>query len=197
LSDDPSHDAAGHPVAAVDLLADSPPEAPPRAKPQPASNSVGRSHPGFFRRLGTAARWTAPQRRAMAAVLGVVLAVLVWRTVRDRAYISEPQPSRPAKFGELADRLDPNTASWEELVAIPTLGEKRARAVVEYRENWLKRHPGEGPAFKSALDLVVVRGIGASMVETLSGHLVFPAARPATPATSDSMATGSTKPVRQ
>jgi hypothetical protein len=126
----------------------------------------------------------------MAAVIGLVLAVLLWRTVRDRAYISEPQPLRPAKFEELADRLDPNTASWEELVAIPMLGEKRARAVVEYREGWLKRHPGEGPAFKSAIDLVVVRGIGASMVETLAVHLTFPA-----PATSPS--SPASKPVRR
>ena len=63
----------------------------------------------------------------MAAVLTLVLAVLGWRAVRNPAFVSDPQPERPARFDELADRLDPNTATWQELVAIPTLGEKRAK----------------------------------------------------------------------
>jgi hypothetical protein len=119
----------------------------------------------------------------MVVLLGVVLVILLWRAMRDRAFISDPQPVVPARFHELADRLDPNTATWEELVALPQLGEKRARGIVEHREEWKRWHPGE-QAYKEPLDLVAVRGIGGAMVETLTPYLMFPpATKPASPAT--------------
>ncbi|MDB5294994.1 MAG: hypothetical protein JWO31_977, partial [Phycisphaerales bacterium] len=121
------------------------------------------------------------QRRAMAVVLAGVLAVLAWRAVRDRAFVPDPQPDRPARFDELADRLDPNTAEWQELVAIPTLGEKRARAIVEYRQEWAARHAG-APAYKAATDLSVVKGIGPSMTDALERYLTFPATATTAPA---------------
>lgn len=142
--------------------------APPTASPVP-------KRPTRLDRLAARAAWTPRQRRAMAAVLAVVLAVLAWRVARDPAFVGDPQPERPARFDELADRLDPNTATWQELVAIPTLGEKRARAIVDHREDWAKRHPGE-PAFTSPVDLVVVKGIGAGTVEAMEPYLMFPPA---------------------
>ena len=82
----------------------------------------------------------------------------------------------------MADRLDPNTATWQELVAIPTLGEKRAKGIVEYRQDWAKRHPGD-PAFKSPVDVVAVKGIGAGTMEAMTPYLTFPATRPETRST--------------
>ncbi|MFQ5956491.1 MAG: ComEA family DNA-binding protein, partial [Candidatus Brocadiales bacterium] len=35
---------------------------------------------------------------------------------------------------ELSLRLDINTAEWHELLPLPQIGEKRARAIIEYRE---------------------------------------------------------------
>ena len=113
----------------------------------------------------------------MVLVLAVVLGVLLWRVTRDRAYVSDPQPTKPARFDELADRLDPNVAPWEELVALPTLGEKRAKAIVEYRDDWRTRHPNE-PAFKTLIDLAGVKGIGASTLENIGPHVTFPKAEP-------------------
>lgn len=129
--------------------------------------------PGRRRRAIVAAvTWTPAQIRGVIVLLAVVLIVLVARAARDSAHIPDPQPARPDRFDELADRIDPNTAALEDLVALPNLGEKRAKAIVEYREEWASRHPGER-AFKGPFDLVGVRGIGASMVETLSPHLTF------------------------
>jgi len=72
----------------------------------------------------------------MVGILACVLVVLLYRAFRDQSYVSDPQPHVPARFGELADKLDPNTATWEELVALPQLGEKRAKGIVEHREDW-------------------------------------------------------------
>jgi hypothetical protein len=147
---------------------------PPVEDAAPPSSSPRRR--SFAGRVAEHLSWTASQRRGLIVVLMVVLAVLVWRAVRDRAFIADPQPPQGSKASELASRLDPNTASWEELVALPQLGEKRAKAIVDYREQWKRWHPNE-PAFAEPLDMVKVTGIGAAMSDNLSPYLTFPQAK--------------------
>ncbi|QOV88314.1 ComEA family DNA-binding protein [Humisphaera borealis] len=118
--------------------------------------------------------WTPRQRRGMAVVLAFVLGVLTWRAIRNPSHITDPQPVRPSRFDELADRLNPNTATWQELAAIPSLGEKRAKAIVEHRLDWMSRHPGQLP-YGELLDLAAVSGIGGTMLEQIRPHLIFPA----------------------
>src|SRR5579872_4292501 len=96
--------------------------------------------------------WTLPQRRALLTVLGVFLIVLCLRFVTDRQYVSDPQPPHGARYNELASRVDPNTADWQTLAAIPTLGEKRARDIVAYRDRVRGTDPN-AIVFKSAADL--------------------------------------------
>src|SRR5688572_9348606 len=100
--------------------------------------------------------WTYRQRRAMAVLLALSLALILWRTLKNPTFVPDPQSSEPIRAPTLADRLDPNTAPWEELVAIPMLGEKRAQGIVEYRQDWQKRHPGE-TAFQVPADLAAVK----------------------------------------
>jgi hypothetical protein len=116
--------------------------------------------------------WTASQRRVVLgfaiALLGV-LAVQHWFNPID---ITEPQPPHGARYDELADRIDPNVANVDALSALPTLGEKRARAIVDFREDFLRRHPGKR-AFESARDLLKLKGFGAAMVVNLEPYLIF------------------------
>ena len=79
---------------------------------------------------------------------------------------------------ELADRIDPNQATLEELIVLPQLGQKRAAGIVAYRERFAKENPGR-VAFMRVEDLLVIKGIGAAMVQTLAPHLVFPTSQPA------------------
>jgi competence ComEA-like helix-hairpin-helix protein len=118
--------------------------------------------------------WTPRQRGVLIGFVLVLSCVLAVRYCFNRAYISDPQPIESAKQSELADRLDPNVASWQELAVLPQLGEKRAKEIVAYRE-------AHG-SFKRAEDLLAIKGIGAAMLETLRPHLMFPA-KPATTAT--------------
>lgn len=60
---------------------------------------------------------------------------------------------------ELTLRLDINTAEWHELLPLPQIGEKRAKAIVEYR----KRH---GP-FTSLDELLNVDGITPKVLEAI------------------------------
>jgi hypothetical protein len=128
--------------------------------------------------------WTAPQRGVLIVLLVGLLVYLVVRVLLNPLYVSDPQPARPPRYDELADKIDPNTADWQTLAALPGLGEKRAKTIIEYREAFTKEHP-ERVAFEEPEDLLLVRGIGPSMFATLRPYLLFPpttqpASRPTT-----------------
>ena len=64
---------------------------------------------------------------------------------------------------ELRSQLDINRAEWYELMALPQIGEKRARAIVEYRQKY-------GP-FNSPEDLLKVKGVNPRVLEEIRGYL--------------------------
>ena len=74
----------------------------------------------------------------------------------------EERRSAPLAPGE---RLDPNTASEEELDRLPGIGPAAARAIVESRS-------AEGP-FGDVGALTRVRGIGPATIERLAPHLTL------------------------
>ena len=119
--------------------------------------------------------WNESQRRVLLVLLTILLASLVTRYACNRMYVSDPQPEVPPRFDELADRIDPNTADWQTLAALPGIGERRARDIIEYRER--KRAEARDPAlvvFDAPGDLLYVRGIGVAIVEALKPYLEFP-----------------------
>ena len=61
-------------------------------------------------------------------------------------------------------KIDLNRAEWYELIILPGIGEKKARAIVEYRK--------EAGRFKTIEQLCEVSGIGEKTVERLE-DLVF------------------------
>ena len=130
--------------------------------------------------------WTPSQRTVLIALLGCLLIYLIVRLILNPAYVSDPQPTRPARYDDLADKIDPNTADWQTLAALPGLGEKRAKTIVEYRESFTKQDSGR-VAFEEPEDLMLVRGIGPSMLATMRPYLLFPpTTQPASTATTRS-----------
>src|SRR4051812_147820 len=127
--------------------------------------------------------WTASQRGVLIALLGGLTVYLVVRLLLNPAYVSNPQPARPSRYDELADKIDPNTADWQSLAALPALGEKRAKTIIEYREAFMKQHP-DHRAFEEPEDLLLVRGIGPSMLATLRPYMLFPSIAATQPTTS-------------
>lgn len=124
--------------------------------------------------------WSLPQRRALIVLLSVLLVALSVRYACNRRYVSDPQPAQPARYNELASRLDPNTATWQELAAIPSLGEKRAKDLVAFRDRARQADPG-AVVFHSSIDLTQVKGIGVSTAQNIQPYLIFPSTnRPTT-----------------
>jgi hypothetical protein len=117
--------------------------------------------------------WTASQRRAILILLFALLAVLCFRYFTQPGFVPNPQPAEGARAGELATRIDPNTADWQTLAAIPTLGEKRAKDIVAYRQQ-MQSVLKTLTVFKRPLDLIPVRGIGVATIENIQPYLTFP-----------------------
>jgi hypothetical protein len=125
--------------------------------------------------------WTASQRRVVLGFVILLLALLAFDFWRNPVDVPDPQPQRGARYEELQDRIDPNVAEMDALSAIPTLGEKRAKALIDYRNEFARYHPVER-AFSSPRDLLKVKGFGVAMVANLEPYLTFSVA-PATRAT--------------
>lgn len=119
--------------------------------------------------------WTASQRRALLVLVSGLLVLLVFRHLLNPAYVPDPQPVVPSRFADLADRIDPNTADWQTLAALPSIGEKRAKQIVAYRDDFTARHPGQ-PAFARPDDLQRIRGIGPAITAAIQPYLIFPTA---------------------
>ena len=123
--------------------------------------------------------WTLAQRRALLALLVVLLVWLAVQYARNRSFVPDPPPAEGSRAGELASRIDPNSADWQTLAAIPTLGPKRAKDIVAYRD-CLRSTDANGVAYRTAADLLRIRGIGAATVENLRPYLIFPTDSPTT-----------------
>ena len=127
-----------------------------------------------------------PQRRVLLVLLAVLLVFLATRYACHTMYVSDPQPERPPRFDDLADRIDPNSADWQTLAVLPGLGERKAKDIVEYRQR--KRSEAKDPTlivFRTENDLLYVRGIGAALIEGMRPHLLLPSDR--RPATSQAL----------
>jgi hypothetical protein len=123
--------------------------------------------------------FTAAQRRALAGVLVIFLACLAVALVRNSSHVTDPMPAEAPRFDELADRLDPNVADVTSLSALPQLGARRARDIVEYRER-MRAGDSSRIVYAKLEDLLRVRGIGAAMMKHVEPYLIFPATRPTT-----------------
>ena len=95
-------------------------------------------------------------RNTLAALaLGAVLAGALGAPIASAAPDAKPAPS-PAV-------VNVNTATAEELTALPGIGEKRAQAILEIRK--------EKGGFKSVDELTEVKGIGPANLEKLRPYL--------------------------
>ena len=65
----------------------------------------------------------------------------------------------------LAGLIDLNTATKDQLIALPGIGEVRADSIIEWRTNNL---------ISSANDLLAISGIGPATVDSIRNHVTQP-----------------------
>lgn len=91
-----------------------------------------------------------------AAVLCAVTAYFAWGQTPQPLDIVQAEASVSGGEGENSLSLDLNTATLEELILLPGIGEVRAQAILDYREE-------HGP-FQSVEEVVNVKGIGEGIL---------------------------------
>ena len=106
--------------------------------------------------------------RVLAVLLGLATLPAVpaaWR------FDYPPPATQPVRA-----TIDPNSAPWWELAALPLLGPGKARAIADYRER--ERPLGSTnprvPVFTCPQDLTKVSGIGPVTIERIAPYLRFP-----------------------
>lgn len=97
---------------------------------------------------------------ARVVLITCLLAAGLWGA-RHPAYDPDAAPA-----ADLAARVDPNTAPWWELAALPRLGRVKAERIIEHRQR-------RGRPFICARDLLEVSGIGPKTVAELEPLLTF------------------------
>lgn len=113
----------------------------------------------------------AGQRRTLWVLLLILALVSVGQWSGDRLCLDRAQSDSIAPSDELADKINPNHASWASLVRLPGIGPVRARAIVDYRVSQGARRVSDAPVFTSADDLAQVRGIGPITAERIAEFL--------------------------
>jgi len=88
------------------------------------------------------------------------------RLLRDGDRVSIPPQSSTAAGPQPARGVDLNTASAEQLEALPGIGPVLARRIIEYRAQ-------HGP-FQRVEELLQVEGIGPKLLQTLRPHVIVP-----------------------
>jgi len=75
--------------------------------------------------------------------------------------------------GDIVDTIDPNTAPWTEMTALPGIGPGRARAIVAYRQARLAENgrASSRPAFARRADLQLVKGIGPKTIQRIAPYV--------------------------
>jgi competence protein ComEA len=123
--------------------------------------------------------WSRSQRSVLAAVVLSAAGVFLVRAMLNRSRLPDPLEQPGPLAEKLADRIDPNTASWPALAALPSLGEHTAREIVRYREAFTRENPGR-IAFERLEDLDKVKGIGPATLESIAPYIVLKRSAPAT-----------------
>jgi len=120
-------------------------------------------------------RFQLAQRRSPVAVVVLVILAGIFLSGygRQRLYVGQPLKTDFANQQLLADKVNPNEASWASLGRLPGIGPVRAQAIVNYREEYHRQNSSTSPAFKTAGDLEKVKGIGQVTAGRIEKYLIF------------------------
>ena len=121
-----------------------------------------------------AARQNKRRRDIVLWTLLIVLAgSLFYCVIENRYKVNGGLEINDKEVNSLADKVNPNTASWASLARLPGIGPGKAKAIIKYRNMWKKNGQGNRIAFREGNDLCRIKGIGQKTVEQIKDYLVF------------------------
>jgi competence ComEA-like helix-hairpin-helix protein len=121
------------------------------------------------------AAWQNKRRRDIVlwTLLIVLVGLLFYCAIENRYKVNSGLEINDDEVNSLADKINPNTASWASLARLPGIGPGRAKAIIKYRNMWKKSGTGDKIAFRESNDLCRIKGIGQKTVEQIKDYLVF------------------------
>ena len=120
------------------------------------------------------ARQSSKRRDIVLWTLLIVLAgSLFYCAIENRYKVSSGFEIDDKEVNSLADKINPNTASWASLARLPGIGPGRAKSIIKYRNVWKKTGAGNKIAFSESNDLCRIKGIGQKTVEQIKDYLTF------------------------
>jgi hypothetical protein len=117
--------------------------------------------------------WTRGQRMALGTLLFLLIVVLSIQLVLRAHRIDERIVVLHGQPLTLPTRIDPNTATLEELTRIPHIGEKVAGKLIAYRDERKPLTP-DNIVFRSPEDLSHIPGLGKKTAQDLAPYFQFP-----------------------
>ena len=117
--------------------------------------------------------WTRRQRIGLGILLSLLVALLVTQYLRRPVRFDGPAVRVDGRQVSLPQRVDPNTATLEELSRIPHLGDAIAQKIIDYRESRRSR-AADGIVFRRLSDLDPIPGIGRKLLDQFAPFLKFP-----------------------
>ncbi len=123
--------------------------------------------------------WTRKQRIGLGVLCTALLVILTITYVRRPARLDDHAVLVHNEVVLLPQRVNPNTATLQELSRIPHLGEALAARIITYRDA-RKATAKDGIVFRQAADLDNVPEIGKKLIAQFEPFLEFP--EPATQA---------------
>lgn len=119
--------------------------------------------------------WTRTQRIGLGTLLGILIVTLSIGYYRrpmllggTDAIVIDGQPVT------LPARVDPNSATIQELARIPNVGTALASKILQYRDA-RKQTATDGVVFRQLSDLDPIPGVGKATLEAIGPFLQFPA----------------------
>lgn len=106
----------------------------------------------------------------LCVLFSALLAGIIFKYIRDNHLGAEIEVLREGPEG-LSLKIDINKAAWHELLLLPKIGEKRAKAIVEYRDS-------HGP-FHNTGELLQVKGITRAVLENIKDYIKIEASEAA------------------
>ena len=117
--------------------------------------------------------WTRAQRISLSLLLALLATVLAINLYLRPALLSDHLVLLHGQPLTLPTRIDPNTATLEELTRIPHIGEKVAAKLLAYRDARKPLTP-DGILFRSTDDLARIPGLGKKTATDLAPYFEFP-----------------------